>query len=261
MSKLIVVFILTTLSGLISVTGGNGIALMPLLLIMHYNLIDILLLVRTSAVVFVLFNFFAVVRSKSVPKTDSRDLLITAISCVSILFSITFMSKLNQPSLMFTIIVMLICLVIFLLFKPKKNKNPWIYILILPIFAGICGSTIGGAGLVISVLYTILGMDVVTACKKRIIPSLIIQIVAFSMFLSKDFSVNYNLLFAVLLASAIAGYLNMKIFMKLSPRSGKILFYGSIIFSILNLLEDIIFHQLKILPLGYMFYHKWLMNF
>ena len=43
-----------------------------------------------------------------------------------------------------------------------------------------------------------------------------------------------------MLATAIAGYLNIKIFMQLKPKTGKILFYASFLFSMFNLLEDAI---------------------
>ena len=40
------VFIVTVLSGLVAVTGGNGLILMPSLLIMNYNVREVMVLVQ-----------------------------------------------------------------------------------------------------------------------------------------------------------------------------------------------------------------------
>ena len=235
---LVIVFILTVVSGLVAVTGGNGLILMPALLMMDFDIKQILVLVRVSAVVFVAFNLLALVRSKNSISFKKTDLFITLVSCVTVLLSITFLNKLDNTSLMFIISVILIGLFLLVVFKPKGNKLYWVFILLLPIFAGICGSAVGGAGLIISILYTLLGASPVEAVQKRIIPSLIIQILSFVVLFSQGIKVDTSLMCIVIIATAISGYLNMRIFMKLSPRNGKILFYASFIFSIANLLED-----------------------
>ncbi len=237
---LIVVFILTVASGLVAVTGGNGLILMPALLMLDFDIKQILVLVRVSAVVFVAFNLLAMIRTKNVVSFRRQDLFITLISCATVLLSITFLNKLDSTVLMFIISIMLIILFLLVILKPKTNSFSWIFILFLPIFAGICGSAVGGAGLIISVLYTLLGASPVQAVQKRVIPSLIIQIIAFATFVSQGVRVDIRLMLVVIIATAISGYLNMKIFMNLSPRNGKILFYLSFLFSIGNLLEDVV---------------------
>lgn len=234
------VFIVTVISGLVAVTGGNGLILMPSLLIMDYDIKEVMVLIRVSAVVFVMFNLFALINSKQIPKFDKRDLVITVISCTSVLFSILLLSRLDNTSLMFIISIILIGLFILVLFKPKGNNLTWLFMCTLPIFAGVCGSAVGGAGLIISILYTLLGSSHIEAVQKRIIPSLIIQILSFTIFMSQGINVSTSLLITVVVATAISGYLNMKIFMNLSPKNSKILFYASFIFSIANLLEDAI---------------------
>ncbi len=240
MIALCAVFIVTVLSGLVAVTGGNGLILMPSLLILNYDIKEVMVLVRISAVVFVLFNLFALINGRQIPKFDKRDFTITIASCVSVLLSILFLSKLDNTSLMFLISVILIGLFFLILFKPKGTYLSGFFMCALPIFAGICGSAVGGAGLIISILYTLLGSSHVEAVQKRIIPSLIIQILSFATFMGQGINVSVNLLIIVIIATAISGYLNMKIFLNLSPKNSKRLFYASFIFSIANLLEDAI---------------------
>lgn len=232
------VFIVTIISGLVAVTGGNGLILMPSLLMMNYDIKEVMVLIRVSAVVFVLFNLFALISGKQIPKFDKRDLTITVTSCLSVILSIFLLSKLDNTSLMFIISIILIGLFLLVMFKPKGSYLAGFFMCTLPIFAGICGSAVGGAGLIISILYTLLGSTHVEAVQKRIIPSLIIQILSFVTFLSQGINVSTSLLITVIIATAISGYLNMKIFLNLSPKNGKILFYASFIFSIGNLLED-----------------------
>lgn len=232
------VFIVTVLSGLVAVTGGNGLILMPSLLILNYDIKEVMVLIRISAVVFVMFNLFALINGKQIPKFDKKDLLITILSCVSVLISILLLSKLDNTNLMFLISIILISLFLLIIFKPKSTSLAGFFICVLPIFAGICGSAVGGAGLIISILYTLLGSSHIEAVQKRIIPSLIIQILSFAIFMSQGIKVPITLLITVVIATAISGYLNMKIFLNLSPRNSKILFYASFIFSIANLLED-----------------------
>lgn len=240
MIALLGVFTVTVISGLVAVTGGNGLILMPSLLMMNYDIKEVMVLVRVGAVVFVTFNLFALISNKRIPKFDRRDFSITAVSCISVLCSILLLSRLDNTSLMFLISVILIGLFFLVLFKPKGNNLAWLFMCTLPIFAGVCGSAVGGAGLIISILYTLLGSSPVDAVQKRIIPSLIIQILSFAIFMNQGINVPTNLLIIVVIATAISGYLNMKIFLNLSPRNSKILFYASFIFSIANLLEDAI---------------------
>ena len=235
---LIAVFIVTVISGLVAVTGGNGLILMPTLLMMNFDIKEIMVLIRVSAVVFVLFNLFAIIKDRKVPSFGKKDLFITTISCLSVLSSIAILSKLDNTTLMFAISIILIGLFLLVIFKPQNKIFNQILIVVLPIFSGICGSAVGGAGLIISILYTLLGAEPVEAVQKRIIPSLIIQIISFIAFLHQGINVDMTLLLTVIIATAIAGYLNMKIFMKLSPKNGKILFYASFCFSLFNLIED-----------------------
>jgi uncharacterized membrane protein YfcA len=238
MLALFAVFVVTVISGLVAVTGGNGLILMPSLLMMNYDIKEVMVLIRVSAVVFVLFNLLALINGKQIPKFDKRDLTITIISCLSVLLSILLLTKLDNTSLMFIISIILIGLFLLVLFKPKGSYLTVCFVCTLPIFAGICGSAVGGAGLIISILYTLLGSSHIEAVQKRIIPSLIIQVLSFVTFMSQGINVSINLLIVVIIATAISGYLNMKIFLKLTPKNGKRLFYASFIFSIANLLED-----------------------
>jgi uncharacterized membrane protein YfcA len=235
---LLLVFGVTLISGLVSVTGGNGLILMPALLMLNYDIKEIMVVVRVSAVVFVLFNLLAMMREKRTVAFSKRDLIITLTSCLSVVLSVIFLNKLDNTTLMLLISAILIGLLLLVVFKNRLHKFSCGFIIILPVFAGICGSAIGGAGLIISIIYLLLGFDHVSATQKRIIPSLIIQILAFLIFINQGIKINNNLLITVVLATAIAGYLNMKMFLNLSPRKGKILFYASFLFSISNLVED-----------------------
>ena len=48
------------------VTGGNGLILMSSLLMMNYDIKEVMVLIRVSAVVFVLlFNLFALINGKA----------------------------------------------------------------------------------------------------------------------------------------------------------------------------------------------------
>jgi uncharacterized membrane protein YfcA len=232
------VFIITLASGLIAISGGNGLVLMPSLLMLNFHIKEILVVIRISAVVFVLFNLFAMMKEKEVPIVFNRhDLWITLISCVSILVCVPLLANLNDTSLMLFISFIIIILFFLIICKPSGEKHKKFFSIFLPIFAGICGSEVGGAGLIITVLYTLLGSNHIEATKRRIIPSLIIQIVAFVMLLlMQHVHFNYTLLMIVVIATAISGYLNTKIFFKLSTRSSKILFYFSFIFALSNLL-------------------------
>ncbi len=232
-----IVFILTLISGLIAVTGGNGLILMPALLLLDFNIKEVMVLIRISAVVFVTFNLFAMLNEQKMPTWNRKDLLITLVSSLSVVISIVLLNKLNDTLLMLIISIILLGLLLLVVFRPKSNHYSKLFILVLPIFAGVCGGTIGGAGLIISILYTFLGSDHKEAVQRRVVPSLIIQIISFLAFMSQGVHIKTDLLITVAVATAIAGFLNMKIFMKLSPRSGKILFYFGFAFSITNLLE------------------------
>lgn len=235
---LIIIFFITLISGLIAVTGGNGLILMSSLLILGLNIKEILVLVRTSAVIFVIFNLAALIKDKKVPSFSKRDLFITALASITVILSSFLLTKLNDTVLMTIITIILALLFILIILKPRGKILDQMFILILPFFAGICGSAVGGAGLIISVLYTLLGAEPQEAVQKRILPSLIIQIIAFISLINQSFTVDYLLFTTILVATAVSGYLNMKIFMKLSPKTGKILFYASFLFSIFNLIED-----------------------
>jgi uncharacterized membrane protein YfcA len=180
------------------------------------------------------------IKAKRVPDFGRQDLLITCISSVSILVCIPILAKLNNTSLMFFISLILVGLFLLVIFKPNKNRFSKFFIFFLPIFAGICGSEVGGAGLIITILYTLLGANHIEAVQKRIIPSLIIQIIAFLALFSQATNINYSLMYIVIIATSIAGYLNIKIYLKLSTKNSKLLFYFSFIFSLSNLLEDAI---------------------
>jgi uncharacterized membrane protein YfcA len=235
---LVIVFIVTLLSGIVAVTGGNGLILMPALMILDFNIKEVLILVRTSAVIFVAFNLIALIKDKKMLSFNKKDFFITALSSVTIIFSASLLTKLNDVLLMSIIALILVGLFLLVIFKPRGKILDQFFIIVLPFFAGICGSAVGGAGLIITILYTLLGADPKEAVKKRILPSLIIQIIAFTSLMNQGIKIDYRTLTIVIVATAIAGYLNMKIFMKLTPKAGKILFYASFIFSIFNLLED-----------------------
>ncbi len=234
------VFLITLLSGLVAITGGNGLILMPSLLILGFDIKEILILIRTSAVVFVLFNLLALIQDKKVPALNKKDLFITILSSVTVILSSSLLTKLNDTILMLAITTILSGLFLLVIFKPKGKILNQIFIIVLPFFAGICGSAVGGAGLIITILYTLLGASPKESVQKRIIPSLTIQIIAFISLMNQGINVNYPTLCVIIIATAIAGYLNMKIFMMLKPRAVKILFYTSFIFSIFNLIEDAI---------------------
>lgn len=236
---LVLVFIVTVISGLIAVSGGNGLILMPSLLMLNFDIKEIILIIRISAVVFVLFNLFAMIKAKRVPDFGRQDFSITLISCITILVCIPLLARFNNTNLMLFISLILISLFLLIIFKPSGKRFSKFFIILLPIFAGICGSEVGGAGLIITILYTLLGANHIEAVQKRIIPSLIIQIVACVTLFLQNFNVNYSLMYTVIIATAIAGYLNIRIYLKLSSRNSKLLFYFSFIFSLGNLLEDI----------------------
>ena len=235
---LIIIFIVTLISGLVAITGGNGLILMPSLLIVGLNIKEILVLVRTSAVVFVVFNLVALIKDRQVPTIGKRDIFITLLASITVILSSSILTKLNDTVLMTIITVILVGLFLLVIFKPRGKVLDQIFIVILPFFAGICGSAVGGAGLIISILYTLLGAEPKEAVQKRILPSLTIQIIAFISLMNQSIKIDSLTFFVIMVATAIAGYLNMKIFMKLSPKLGKILFYASFIFSIFNLIED-----------------------
>lgn len=236
----LVVFLIVLLAGLISVTGGNGLIIMPSLLILGYDIKEVLVLVRASAVVFVFFNIIGAVMSRQKVSFDKKDFIITITACTSILISVALLSKLDHIALPFFIALILIGLFFLVIFKDKLSRFSTLFIIVLPIFSGICGSVIGGAGLIISIIYLLLGFDYETTVRKRLIPSLIVQVFAFLVFLNQDIQINYSLMIVIIIATAIAGYLNMRIFFNLSSRAGRILFYGSYSFSISALLENAI---------------------
>ncbi|MBK2026912.1 hypothetical protein IB643_01910 [Allofrancisella guangzhouensis] len=126
------------------------------------------------------------------------------------------------------------------IFKTKLERFSTFFIVILPIFSGICCSVIGGAGLIINILYLLLGVDHVTAVQKRLVPSLIVQTFAFLVFLNQGIQINYSLMIVIIIATAISGYLSMRIFLNLNPITSKILFYSSFVFAISNLLKSAI---------------------
>lgn len=260
MTLLILAFVITLVSGLVSVTGGNGLILMPGLLMANLDIKEVMVLVRVSAVVFVIFNLFAMFRIKEVPSFDRKDFLVTLIACLSVFASVLVLTKLGDTTLMLVIAIILSSLFLFITFKPKKKSFSCIFTLILPIFSGVCGSVVGGAGMILSILYLLLGYDHTQAVKKRIVPSLAIQIVSFVMFMSQDIAVNKELLFAIIIATAISGYLNMKIYMQLSKRTGKIIFYASFIFSIFSLLEDFFENILNNFGMGWVDLTRFVLN-
>lgn len=238
---LIIVFIASLVSTVLCITGGHGMLLMPSLLLLGYNLKEIIVLIRVSAVVFVLFNLLGVVKLDKIPPFDKRDILIIAIACISVMLSVELLVKLNPAQLTFMITGVLVALFIFVVFKPVKwQYHDTLLNICLPIFAGICGSTIGGAGLIICTLYMLTGCDHVEAVKKRIIPSLIVQIVACLSLFTQKIPVDLGVLMTVLFATAIGGYLSMKLFFSLNELHRKILFYVSFVFSIISLLKDAI---------------------
>ncbi|MCC2645788.1 MAG: hypothetical protein K0R94_1566 [Burkholderiales bacterium] len=243
--SIFLVFFVTLASGLIAVSGGNGIFLMPSLLILGFNIKDVLIMVRISAVVFVFFSFIATHKEKKVPVFNRQDLYITLVSCASIVICVPLLSKLNDAGLMLFISVILVALFLFIIFKPSGQKHKNFFLVFLPIFAGICGSEVGGAGLIITALYTLTGANHLEAASKRLIPSLIIQILAFFMLLMQNLHFHYILLLVVIIATAISGYLNMKIFFNLSSRKSKMIFYGGFLFALGNLLWHAIKEILK----------------
>jgi uncharacterized membrane protein YfcA len=239
---LLCAFAITIISTIISVSGGNGIILMPSLMMLHYDIKEIMYVIRISAIILVLFNLLALLHARKVPKFTSNDFWITVISCLSVYLSIAMLTILNNTYLMVFIAMALAVLFFLVIYKPNAGHFSLLWILILPIFAGICGSMVGGAGLIISILYTLLGADHTMAVQKRIIPSLVIQIFACFAFSTQNFPLNSKLLIIVLVATAIGGYINMKIFLKLSKRTGKAVFYSSFFFSITNLFKNALEH-------------------
>lgn len=229
---LVVIFVITLLSALIAVSGGHGIILTPSLLLLGYDIKEIIFVTRISAVVFVLFSLIAVIQEKSVPKFDFKDLLITFIACISAVLSVYFLNNLSNSNVMLFVVSVLIILLLLSIFDIVQAKHNWIFLMFLPIFAGICGSTVGGAGLIICLLYKIIGIDHCHAVKKRIIPSFVIQVITCINFLIQITPANNKLLYTVILATAIGGYLNIRLFLKLPDHISKSFFYASTVFAI-----------------------------
>ncbi|MBK2026919.1 hypothetical protein IB643_01945 [Allofrancisella guangzhouensis] len=86
--SLAIIFFIVLLAGLISVTGGNGLIIMPSLLMFGYDIKEIMLLVRASAVVFVFYNVVGMIADKNKISFKKQDLIITITTCASVLLSI-----------------------------------------------------------------------------------------------------------------------------------------------------------------------------
>jgi uncharacterized membrane protein YfcA len=238
---LIIIFFAGLITSIIAGSGGNGLLLIPILMLLGFKVSHFIPAIRFCALVFtigsILTMFF---HHKKLYFISKKDLSMLGISMMSAIGTALIMHHATMLYVRISLISIFILMLFLTILPPNRLANvllkqaAWLRS-ILAFFAGVCGATVGGAGIVLTQMYMHCdGLTASEAMQKRLWPSMFIQLAACTTFLTAHNFLSDQITWVLVIATIIGSYISMR-FIVINKNIAKIIVLSSIIFGIIVL--------------------------